>query len=292
MIYSLENSTIKITASAHGAELHSITGKKEGTEYLWNGDPKYWKYHSPILFPIVGNLVDSKCKIDDNIYVMPSHGLGRISDFKFISQTKNLIAFELKYSEDTIKQYPYKFSLIIIYTIEENAVKVTYKVKNLDDKDISFSIGAHPAFMCPIEKNETIEDYYLEFNKKETSDIMEITKDTLLSHNRREYLKDTDTMSLSKAVFKDGVLIFDDLKSDKITLKSKNHYKSLSVEFKGFPYIGIWAPSTDAPFVCIEPWFGHADYEDFTGEFKEKEGSISLAIGKEFDYSYKISISE
>ena len=60
MIYSLENSSIKITASTHGGELHSITGKNEGTEYLWNGNPKYWKYHAPILFPIVGKVVDSK----------------------------------------------------------------------------------------------------------------------------------------------------------------------------------------------------------------------------------------
>jgi len=292
MIYSLENSTVKITASTHGAELHSITGKKQGTEYLWNGDPRYWKYHSPILFPIIGNLVGSKCRVDGNLYEMPPHGLGRISDFKFISQTNDSIIFELKYSEDSMEIYPYKFSLIIKYTIEENAVKVMYNVINLDNKDISFSIGVHPAFMCPIEKNENLEDYYLKFNNKESSDIMEITKDTLLSHNRKEFLKDTDIMSLSKDVFKDGVLIFDDLKSDKITLKSKKSEKSLSVEFKGFPYMGIWAPSTDAPFVCIEPWFGHADYEDFTGEFKEKEGSILLDIGEEFEYSYKISIVE
>jgi len=292
MTYSLENSSIKIIASAHGAELHSITGQRKGTEYLWDGNPKYWKYHSPILFPIIGNIVDSKCKVDEEIYKMPSHGIGRISDFEFISQTTDSITFELKYSEDSIKIYPYKFSLRISYTIEESAVKVTYNVINLDDKDISFSIGAHPAFMCPIEENEKLEDYYLEFNKKETSSIMEITKDTYLSHNRKECLKDTNILSLSKNVFKDGVLIFDDLKSDKITIKSKNHQKSLSVEFKGFPYLGIWSPATGAPFLCIEPWFGHADYEDFTCELKEKEGSISLTIGEEFKYSYKISIVE
>ena len=292
MIYSLENSTIKIIVSAHGAELHSITGQKQGTEFLWNGNPKYWKYHSPILFPIIGNLVDSKYRVDEEIYKMPSHGIGRISDFKFISQTTSSITFELKYSEDSIKIYPYKFSLLISYTIEEGAVKVTYNVINLDNKDISFSIGAHPAFMCPIEENEKIEDYYLEFNKKETSSIMEITKDTYILHSRKECLKNTDIISLSKDIFKDGVLIFDNLKSDKITIKSKKHQKSLSVEFKGSPYLGIWSLASGAPFLCIEPWFGHADYEDFTGELKEKEGSILLTVGEEFKYSYKISIVE
>ncbi|MCB2360270.1 aldose 1-epimerase family protein [Clostridium estertheticum] len=292
MIYSLENLIIKITASTQGAELHSITGKKEGTQYLWNGDSKYWKYHSPILFPIVGNLVGSKYRIDENIYELPSHGFGRISDFKFVSQTSDSITFELKYSENTMKIYPYKFSLFVNYKIEENVVKVTYNVKNLDNKDITFSIGAHPAFMCPIEKNEKIEDYYLEFNEKETSDRMEITKEGYFSHKKKEALNDTDIMILSKELFKDDALVFDDLKSDKITIKSKNHEKSVSVEFKGFPYMGIWAPKGGAPFLCIEPWFGHADYEDFTGEFKEKEGSVLLTSGQEFKYSYKISIIE
>ena len=79
--------------------------------------------------------------------------------------------------------------------------------------------------MCPIDKNEKLEDYYLEFNKKETSDSMEITKEGYLSHNRKECLNDTDIMLLSKELFKDDALVFDDLKSDKITIKSKNHDK-------------------------------------------------------------------
>lgn len=292
MIYSLENLNIKITASTHGGELQSLTGKKEGTEYLWNGNPDYWKYHAPLLFPIIGKVVNSKYKVDENIYEIPAHGLARISDFNLLSQTDDSITFELKYSDESIKVYPYKFSLYITYTLEGNTVKVTYKVMNLDDKDIYFSIGAHPAFMCPIEKNEILEDCYLKFNKKESSSVISITEETYLSRKRKEYLNDLDTISLSKEVFKDGVLVFDDLKSDVITIKSKKHNKSLSVEFAGFPYMGIWAPEAGAPFLCIEPWFGHADYEDFTGEFKDREGTISLSVGKEFSCSYKISIVE
>ncbi|SFD03586.1 aldose 1-epimerase family protein [Clostridium uliginosum] len=292
MIYSLENSKIKITASTHGGELHSLTGKKEGTEYLWNGNPEYWKYHSPLLFPVVGKALDLKYKVDGKIYEIPSHGLARISDFDLLSQTDDSITFELKYSDDSLKIYPYKFSLHITYTLEENSVNVTYKVINLDDKDIYFSIGAHPAFMCPIEKNEKLEDCYLKFNKKENSSTMLTTKENYFLHERKEYLNDSDTISLSKEVFKDGVLVFDDLKSNEITIKSKNHDKSLSVEFEGFPYMGIWAPETGAPFLCIEPWFGHADYEDFNGEFKDREGTVSLSTSKEFSCNYKISIRE
>ncbi|PRR82403.1 aldose 1-epimerase family protein [Clostridium vincentii] len=292
MIYSLENSTVKITASTHGGELHSITGKKEGTEYLWNGDSKYWKYHAPHLFPIIGKVIDSKYRVDEKTYELPAHGIARIADFEFISQTNNSITFELKYSDDSLKVYPYKFSLQVTYTLEENTIKTTFRVINLDDKKIYFSLGDHPAFMCPIEEDDKLEDYYLEFNKKEKSSAMLINEEVYISHNRKEYLNDSNIIPLSKELFKDGLFIFDDLKSNKVSIKSRNHNKSLSVEFDGFPYLGLWAPDNAAPFICIEPWFGHPDYEDFNGEFKEKKGVISLEVEKEFNCSYRIFIQE
>ncbi len=292
MIYSLENSTIKITVSTDGAELHSIKGKREGTEYLWNGNPEFWKYHAPHLFPIVGKLVDSEYRVDGESYEMPPHGFARISEFEMIGRTNDSITFRLTFSEETLKVYPYKFSLLITYTLEESSVKVTYIIINSDNKEIFFSIGAHPAFMCPIKENEKLEDYYLEFNKKEDSSIIEITKDIYLSRRKRKFFKDSNILNLTKEIFEDGVLIFDDLKSNKIALKSKNHNKSLCVEFEGFPYVGIWAPETGAPFVCIEPWFGHADYEDFSGDFREREGILGILEDEEFNYSYKISIVE
>lgn len=290
MIYSLENSIIKITASTHGGEIHSITNKIDATEYLWDGNPEYWKYHAPILFPIVGKVIDSKYKVEGKTYELPQHGLARTSEFKFISKTDNEIVFELNFSEESLKVYPYKFSLRSIYKLENNTVKVTYSVKNLDNKTIYFSIGTHPAFMCPINSTEKLEDYYLEFNEKEISNRKVLTKEGYLSYNEKECLKYTNTLMLSKELFKDDALVFDNLKSDKITIKSEKSDKSLAVEFDGFPYMGIWAPKDGAPFVCIEPWFGHADYENYDGEFSEKEGIISLDVGKEFSCTYKVTI--
>ncbi|NRT77831.1 aldose 1-epimerase family protein [Clostridium beijerinckii] len=290
MIYSLENSKIKMTASTHGGEMHSLTCKKEGTEYLWNGNPEYWKYHSPILFPIIGKVMNSKFMVDGQTYELPAHGLARTSEFEMIAMGNDFITFELKYSEDLLEIYPYKFSLCITYTLEDNAVKVTYDVINLDDKDIYFSIGAHPAFMCPIEKNELLEDCYLEFSESETTSVVGVNKDVYLSREKREFLSSENILPLSKELFKNGLLMFEDLKSNKITIKSRKNDKSLSVEFDGFPYLCLWAPEAGAPFLCIEPWFGHPEYEDFNGEFKDREGTVSLSIGKAFNCSYKIAI--
>ncbi|MDO5517878.1 MAG: aldose 1-epimerase family protein [Clostridium sp.] len=289
MFYSLENKNIKIITRTHGGELTSIINKDNGSEYLWDGNPEYWKYHAPILFPIVGRLIDNKYKCNGKIYELPQHGLARTSEFKLIEMKSNEVTFELKYSEDTLKVYPYKFSLKSKYKLEDNTVKVIYTVENLDDKEMYFSIGSHPAFMCPINKDELLKDSYMEFDKEENSKKIKLTEKGYLSHEREDCLEGS-ILNLSKELFKDDALVFDDLKSNKMTIKSRNNDKSLEVDFSGFPYMGIWAPKDGAPFVCIEPWFGHADYEDFNGDISEKAGIMSLGTGENFKCMFKITI--
>lgn len=290
MIYKLENSNISITTSTYGGEIHSLQCKTDNTEYIWNGNPEYWKYHAPILFPIVGKVKDLKYKVNGNIYELPQHGLARISDFNLISKTDDSITFELKFSEDTLKVYPFKFSLQINYTLLDNGVKVTYSVINLDDKEILFSIGSHPAFMCPIEDGLSLNDYNFKFNENETCPIMILNDQGLFTGKKEDYLNNSNIIPLSKELFKNDALVFEGLKSNKITIESNKGSKSLTLDFSGFPYMGLWAPATGAPFVCIEPWYGHADYEYFDGEFKDKEGIISLDINNKFECSFTITI--
>lgn len=290
MLYTLENENIKVIASDHGGELHNIISKVDGTEYLWNGNKNYWGYHAPVLFPIVGKVKNGTYRVDGKEYNLPQHGLARLKDFEVIEKNNDKIVFELTYSDDTLKVYPYKFSLKITYTLLENGVTTSYTVENEDDNTIYFSIGAHPAFMCPIEGGEIIDDYYFEFNKKETSDIMCISKDGYIKRERKEYLKDNNIIPLNFEVFKDDALVFDNLKSTKISLKSRNHEKTLTMDFTGFPYMGLWTKATGAPFVCIEPWYGHADFEDFNGELKDKEGIESLEVNEIFNASYTVTI--
>ena len=289
MEHSIENSNLVVNTRTQGGEITSIFNKENQIEYLWNGNPDYWKYHAPILFPIVGKVVDSKYKVEGKIYELPQHGLARVSEFQMIDKKSDEVTFELKYSDESLKVYPYKFSLKSKYKLEGNTVSITYVVENLDDKKIYFSIGAHPAFMCPIDQNDSLNDCYIEFNKSESSTRINITVEGYLSHDREKCLDETTKLDLYKELFKDDALVFDDLNSNKMTIKSKNNNKSLEVDFTGFPYMGVWAPKDGAPFVCIEPWFGHADYCDFNGEFSEKEGINSLEIGEKFSCTYKVT---
>lgn len=290
MLYTLENNNLKITAHTYGGELHNILNKTNNTEYLWNGDSNYWKYHAPILFPFVGKVKNNEFRIDGKTYSLPQHGLARISEFNMIDKKDDEISFELKYSDETLKVYPYKFSLLINYKIFENNIKVTYIVKNLDDKKIFFSIGAHPAFLCPLHEGESINDYYLELNQKETASIKCLGTDGHYNGERKDVLNNENIIPLSKELFKDDALVFDSLKSTKVSIKSRNHNKSLTMDFTGFPLMAFWSMPTGAPFVCLEPWFGHSDESSFNGDFNEKPAIESLNINETFTCSYTLTV--
>lgn len=291
MKFILENENIKISASTLGGELNSLISKKDNTEYLWNGDEKYWKYHSPILFPIVGKVLNNKYRTEGNEYELPQHGLARTREFTMIEKDDSHIVFELLWSGDTLKIYPYKFSLRLTYELLENGIKVRYTVKNLDDKEIYFSIGGHPAFMCPLVKDEKFEDYYFEFNKKENTSIMELDTDKgYFTGKRKEFLNNSNIINLNLELFKYDALVFSNLTSNLITLKSNKNNKELTMDFTGFPYLALWTKPTGAPFICIEPWYGHADYDNFSGELKDKPGIEKLAINEEFNAEYKLFI--
>ena len=292
MLHTLKNDILKIAVEDHGAELKSIMGLSDDTEYLFNGDPKWWKYSSPVLFPIVGKLVNGKYRVDGKEYELPGHGFGRISDYECIRKASDELVFALNWSEDTLKSYPFKFRLEIAYVLHENLVEIIWTVKNVDNKTMYFSIGAHPALKCPIVAGEKFEDCYLKFNIAENSSRILLDPSGPLTHDRVPTLNGHE-LDLNYELFKGDALVFDDLKSDEVSICSRKSKKSITVKAKGFPYWGIWTPDKGgAPFLCIEPWHGHADFIDFKGDISEKDGIRSLPAGESFDAGYAFAINE
>lgn len=285
----LKNNYLDVTTKTEGAELTSI--KLKGEEYLWSGDEKYWGRHAPVLFPIIGGLKNGKTCIDGKEYFMGRHGFARDMIFEEIGYNQDKDTYLLKSNEETLKVYPYKFELYISYELTENRVKVTYKVNNIDDRTIIFSIGGHPAFCCPIAENEKFEDYYIEFEKNEIQKFIS-QPNGLISFEENLILDNENKLKLDKNVFRDiDTYIFNNLNSKAVTLKSNKSNKSVTVHFENFPYFGIWTKPDDAPFICLEPWHGVNDTVDSNGEFKDKLGVIKLDKGKTFSCSYEIEVN-
>lgn len=290
-MHTLENSKLKITVKKTGAELCDISSIKNNTQFMWDANPDVWSSYAPNLFPIIGALKDDTYTFENKKYTLPKHGFVRNNDnVELLEQTKDSLTFGLTYSEDSLKMYPFKFQFSITYTLKDNCIEVIHSVKNLDDKTMYFSVGGHPAFKCPVFKNETYNDYYLEFEAIENSETHLINMEKgLISSKTKPIFNNTNKLNLFHDLFNKDALIFKDLTSRKVALKSNKNGEILNVSYKDFNYLGIWAkPSGD--YVCIEPWLGIADSEDTNQDLKTKEGILTLTPDETFKASYSIEI--
>lgn len=285
----LENQYICAVINSHGAELASLLLKKDNTEYMWSGNPQIWGRHAPVLFPIVGRVIENRYTINDQQFELSQHGFARDREFQVVEVNADSVMYRLTYSGDTLVKFPYRFQLDIGYCLKDSGIVVKYLVKNIDNCNMYFSIGAHPGFNCPVLPLEKFEDYYLEFQEEETADRY-CLKDGLID-KKIEFFQNQSRISLSHELFAEGALIFKNLRSEKIVLKSQKSEKSIAVSYKGFPYLGIWSVEGGAPFVCIEPWCGLTDTYGESKEFSQKEGINCLAPGQEFKREYSISIT-
>lgn len=285
----LENEYLKATIDAKGAQLSSLINKQTGIEHLWQADPDVWAYHAPNLFPIVGGLLNNELHVDGKVYKMNRHGFARQSEFLVLDGDNEHAGFSLPYSDHTLAVYPYKFDFQVLYTLIENALRVTYKLINRDIQTVYFSVGGHPAFNVPFNKGEAYEDYYLEFESQEDLHSHLLNSDGQFTGETTPIPLNNKQLHLNRDLFTNDALVFKNLKSRLITIKSAKHDQTLAVEFPHFNYLGIWS-KPGADFVCIEPWLGCADKAGKAVDIKEKEAIQKVAVGHVFEASYYLSI--
>ena len=271
---------LKIQTKKSGAELTSI--QYNGKEMLFQGEKVldsngniYWKRQAPILFPIVGQLKSSQTQIDGEIYEMSQHGFVRDMDFEEISKTENEHHYMLKDNEETLKKYPYKFELHVIYEIIGDTLTVTYKVKNIDDKIIYFGLGGHPAFNCDYSNGE----YEIVFSENEDKIVFLKLKNGLIDIEKAQNILQDNKICLKEDTFDNDAVIMKNLKSNKVILQNhETNQKILELDFTGFP------------FVCIEPWQNTADKIDSVQIYKDKENIIELPKDKKYQCKFMIKI--
>lgn len=292
MRYYLENDHLHIGVNAIGAELCHLKSKKNNLEYLWQADPEIWENHAPVLFPIVGGLKEDEFIFNEQEYRLPRHGFMRKNhQLKLVEYNKSEIKLHLTSSPSTLIYYPFEFEFQISFRLLKNSLEITHEVINKDDKTMYFSLGAHPAFNCPLQENEKYEDYFLEFEHEEYLTTWNLDNHGLITEEGDLIMDHTNKLNLHLDLFNNDALIFKSLKSRRVSLSHKERGPQLTVNFKDFPSLGLWA-KPNAPFVCIEPWLGYADSSETTQNFKDKEAILSLEPGKSFSASYSIEIAE
>lgn len=290
----------------HGAELKSLV--MDGREFMWSGDPAYWPNTAPVMFPMIGTLKDNKTLILGKEYSLPKHGFTRDLELKQEETTDNSVMFSLEQSDYTKQFYPFDFRFTIRYTLDGSStdaaavapkaqqdaaqqratggkLTVTHVVRNNDKDDMPYCIGGHPAFAFSGE----LSDYRLEFPMRETlsAPIYNLDVHLFEDDNRVPMLNDSSVLPLNHEMFYKDVVYLDKVKSRSVKFLGKDG-KGLQVDYPDFTSLAVWQ-AKNAPFLCVEPFCGSADFADCTGVFAEKRGIEILKPGEEKTYTFSFT---
>ena len=283
MIHVFSNETLTVSADELGAEICSV--KMNGTEYIWQGEPPYWPSHAINLFPVCGRMFEGKYTWRGKTFELMLHGFARTTNFIW-DQEKNI--FHTESNEQTKKVYPFDFSLDIQYELRDNTLICRDIVKNTGNDPLPFTVGAHPGFRVPLREDESFEDYVIEVNNGRNALRRVISERHLDSGMNEPFTFEKDILKLKHSLFDHDGIFLQNI-GDTVSLKDKNGKARVVVKCGQANYWGIWQdPKTEAPFVCIEPWYGMAGADGKIEEFDEKINVVSLEPGKSFTFQYQI----
>lgn len=291
MEYEIKNACVTVKISSKGAQLQSII--KDGAEYLWQGDEKFWPDRAPVLFPYVGRFTEGKYRFCGREYHMDIHGFARHLEYKVSSHDEDSITFFAGDSEETFEKYPFRFRLCITYMLKGNRIDIRCMVENKSQETMYFGIGGHPGFNVPLESGLEFSDYYLEFSDVCRPDRVLHSEDCFLSGNSREWkLEDGKRYCLHHDMFDEDAIVLKNM-ADKVTLKSDKGKRSITVSYPQMPFLGLWhAPKTSAPYLCIEPWTSLPSRKGIVEDIRYKSDLIRLPKDGKYENVWSIEVGD
>jgi galactose mutarotase-like enzyme len=156
-----------------------------------------------------------------------------------------------------------------------------------------FQIGAHPAFYYPDYAENMSERGFLSFDKSEGLECIRIKEKGCVDTQTKHPLEipEDGLLPVTRETFDViDTIMLQDSQIGKVTLHRKDSTPWLSLTFDA-PVVGIWSPPTkNAPFICIEPWYGRCDSAGYTGDYREKDWINRLAPGQTFSTAYTITL--
>ncbi len=272
-----------------GAELHYLRDRS-GRDLLWNGDPAFWTGRAPLLFPIVGGLVDDRYRLDGKQYALPKHGFARRCRFDPIAQDSASATFRLQADDATRAAYPFDFRLDMRFAVTGSAITLVATVSNLGDRPMPASFGFHPALRWPLPYGQPRADHRIHFDQPEPAPIRRLDASGLLDPAPHPTPIAGQDLALDDSLFAADAIILDRPASRRL------HYGAsagprLRVDFPDMPMLGIWM-KPGADYLCIEPWQGIADPAGFIGDFSEKPGMVILDAGEQREFAMTITIED
>ena len=290
MKHTIKNEFLTVSAVEKGAELHSILGA-DGTEYLWQGDPKYWADRALNIFPYVARLTEGSYYMDGEKHQMAIHGLAPYAQFHLVSNDGQTMVLEMTDNEETWAQYPRHFAFRVIYSLKGNVLETTYEVENRDEKTMYFGLGGHPGFNAPLVPGKKFEDYRLRFEPVCQPRHVGFNEACFVTGDHKPFpLEGGQILKLDHHLFDEDAIVLDCM-SRQVTLETDGDPHSVTVTFPQMGYLGLWHwPRTDAPYICIEPWCSLPSNAGEIAVFEEQKDLISLEAGQIYRNLWTIEV--
>lgn len=257
-----------------GAE--PLSWRVAGRELLWHGDPAHWNRRAPILFPVVGASTGGHIRVGGRQYAMPQHGFARDSLFTVVEHRTEAVRLRLTDDAATRACYPFAFTFDVTVAVDRAALSLAFEVCNPGSGPLPYALGVHPAFPWPFD-GPTREGHAVVFESAESPRVPLLTADGLLRRRTRGMDSDGKRLPLTPELFAHGALVLLDAASRSVDFVAPSGAR-ITLAGDGFAHLALWTKPT-APFLSLEAWTGHADWEDADGELCDRASMRHLAPG-------------
>ncbi|MHB2169340.1 aldose 1-epimerase family protein [Alsobacter sp. R-9] len=275
-LVTLRSERLEASLALTGAELWSLVW--EGEERLWHGDPEWWDYRAPLLFPVIGRSIDETVTVDGRPYPMPLHGFARDRAFALTGSADGRVSLAQESDDQTHGMFPFDYRLAVDAWVDGDTLGMTTTVENRSSRPMPFCFGYHPGFLWAATRNER-EAFVCRFGHREDAPVRRARLATgLLLRERETCPVGGRTLALRDDLFERGSIQFETLRSRAVWFGRPGGC-GITVTFPDCPHLGIWT-RPGAPFLCIEPWHGFAAEEGGSPELSQRPGVVSLPPGQ------------
>lgn len=225
-------------------------------EHFWERNNPHIPGGWPFLFPICARIErmgkEGDYLYDGKIYHLPIHGFGPRLPWQVEKFATDSITLMLKSTEETLKNYPFRFQVKLNYQVKNKEFICTQKYINLDDKALPYYAGFHPYFLTP-PVNQGKEKVILNFKPKRGFIYNEHLTDLIGEKENFNLPSSITNPELNEQISELG-------EDKEVTLSYPDGLKiSLSTENENNPdlfrYLQLYH-QVNEPFFCVEPWMG------------------------------------
>ncbi len=284
---TISSELLTVSADTLGAELCAIVGR-DGTSYLCPDERRNWSGRAPVLFPNTGWVRDGYALIDGRRFPYARHGFAKDSEFRLIEREKCSMRFELRWSDETLRRFPFRFSLRVGYRVAGETLAVSARIGNEGDGVMPCSIGFHPGFACPLLESEAAQAYEFAFPGPMTASRL-MLRDAMVCQRLERYWDGIARLPVREGMFDGGSFTMTDLTCRSLRLQSPRTGRFIELDLGDFPNLVLWAPpGRPITNICMEPWYGVPDAWDGDHDPRRKPFTLHLPPGEAREVQFSL----